>query len=328
MILCQLFSSITGQTIPEDVFETTMYWLLQGDRKNRSVITRSIMQISRTTPHQLEIVGWPREYIGEHTQKGVAKIYSLLISRKFKSKFHSCVQNGDCLPCHRYVKIWDDPCMKARVILYFQSETEKTLTKRLITSFGNRVDQYQGKTLKYTLEARDVSHMSSCYFCRKFLPCLSERLHINDKDSEVFNDMRHSFGSLSSNQDWNFKLSQIPICTECQDSKENQCKYRKYMFDPRNTYTQPLSLEERYEHISEQSVGMEKPDMTNIPHYTDYGFKKTPLDFPGSYLHLLDKYSLFYWHPDMTADEYMRKQQYESIQYLKNADPLDDDFSR
>ena len=34
-LLSQLFLSVVGQNLPEEVFEETLYWLLQGSRKKR-----------------------------------------------------------------------------------------------------------------------------------------------------------------------------------------------------------------------------------------------------------------------------------------------------
>ena len=64
--------------------------------------------------------------------------------------------------------------------------------------------------------------------------------------------------------------------------------------------------------------------MTNIPHRDKFMWK-TPLDYSGSLKYMLDKYSSYYWHPDLTADEYMRYQDYVLLKYVENADPLDDD---
>ena len=50
--------------------------------------------------------------------------------------------------------------------------------------------------------------------------------------------------------------------------------------------------------------------MTNIPHRDKFMWE-TPLDYSGSLKCILNPYSTFYWHPGLTADEYMRCQQYK-----------------
>jgi hypothetical protein len=41
---------------------------------------------------------------------------------------------------------------------------------------------------------------------------------------------------------------------------------------------------------------------------------------------MLNKYSTYYWHPGLTADEYMRYQEHQNLKYCKNADQLYDDY--
>ena len=47
--------------------------------------------------------------------------------------------------------------------------------------------------------------------------------------------------------------------------------------------------------------------MSIIPHYDKLSWP-TPLDYGSSYHCLLDEFSGFYWHPELSADEYMRYQ--------------------
>ena len=77
------------------------------------------------------------------------------------------------------------------------------------------------------------------------------------------------------------------------------------------------SPEERERNNLEQSLEVEKPDMTNIPHRDKFTWK-TPLDYSGSLKYMLDKYSTYYWHPELTADEYMRYQEYVFLKYVEN----------
>ena len=155
-LICQLFLAVIGQNLPEDVFEETLYWLLQGGRKNRQTIDRNVKQISLMTPYQLQIVGWPREYIEGRTKKGRIKIHSVLICEKFRQMFHT--HNGETfIPCHRYIKIWEEggevgyKKPKVRVILYFNSLEEKEKTKNLINTHSGFKNIYEDKILKYNL---------------------------------------------------------------------------------------------------------------------------------------------------------------------------------
>ena len=63
--------------------------------------------------------------------------------------------------------------------------------------------------------------------------------------------------------------------------------------------------------------------MTNIPHRDKFMWK-TPLDYSGGSKYMLDKYGHIIAF-DLTADEYMRYQDYVLLKYVENADPLDDD---
>ena len=83
------------------------------------------------------------------------------------------------------------------------------------------------------------------------------------------------------------------------------------------------SAEERRRNNLEESLRIDKPDMTDIPQYDNFKWE-TPLDYCGSLKCILNPHSTFYWHPSLTADEYMRYQEYKMLQYLENADPLDE----
>ena len=335
-LLCQLFLAVIGQNLPEEVFEGTLFWLLQGKRKDRKIIDRNVKQFSIMTPHQLQISGWPREYIVGRTRKGRNKIHSILICEKFREMFHT--HNGENFsPCHRYIKIWEEgedrgySLIKIRVILYFNSLEDKEKTKKLIDNHSGFKNIYGDKILEYKLSSNDYSHLCMCNICSKFMPSRAERLQINKRDPGVFEAYCHeNRSSISDKQDWNHELCQFPICVECLYSKERQDKYRLNMYNHDHfKYGYHVnSPKEREINNLEQSLGVVKPDMTNIPHCEkmDTGFdQKTPLDYCGSLRCLLNPHSTFYWHPDLTADEYMRYQEHLMLEYLENADPLDDD---
>ena len=335
-LLCQLFLAVIGQNLPEEVFEGTLFWLLQGKRKDRQIIDRNVKQFSLMTPHQLHIVGWPREYIEGRTKKGRIKIHSVLICEKFRNMFHT--HNGETFsPCHRYINIWEErnehwgkmfrACTKIKVILYFNSLEDKEKTKKLINIHQGFKNVYEDKILKYNLFASDYSHLCVCSICSKFMSSRAERMQINKRDPGVFDVYSYENRStISDKDDWNHALCQVPICIECLNSKERQEKYRLNMYDRdhfKTGYGIVNSPEERERFNISNSLEVEKPDMTNIPHKDKFRWK-TPLDYSGSLKYMLDKYSTYYWHPDLTADEYMRYQDHKSLQFLENAEPLDD----
>ena len=333
-LLCQLFLAVIGQNLPEEVFEGTLFWFLQGKRSSRQVIDLNVKQFSLTTPHQLEILGWPKEYIEARTSKGINKVYSIVKCSMFKLRFHIKVDTtdpskyNDYSPCHRYIKLWSkDGISKVKVILYFTTREALDTTKELIKLHGSRNEKLKDKKVSYKLEAKDRSQMSCCSFCSKFMPCLSERLYPNDIDADVFEECRNYNDTISDKDDWNHRLSNIPICVECLYSKDrqgsnrmNMYNYRRFKFGDYN-YTP----EDRHRCNLEQSLSTEKPDMSIIPHYDNLSWS-TPLDYGCSYHCLLDEFSVFYWHPELSADEYMRYQEYQRNKILEDVDPLDDEF--
>ncbi len=331
-LLCQLFFAVVGQNLPKEVFEDTLYWLLQGKRKGRQIIERNVKQVSIMTPYQLQITDWPREYIEGRTQKGRIKIHSILICEKFRQMFHT--HNEETfIPCHRYIKIWEEgeevgyKKTKVKVILYFNSLEDKEKTKKLINDHLGFRNIYNDKILKYKLGVRDYSHLCMCSICSKFMLSRAERMQINKRDPGVFEVYCHeNRSSISSKNDWNHILCQVPICEECFNSKERQEKYRMNMYNYHHFKDgyHVNSPEERRKNNLEESLEVVKPNMTNVP-YKDKFMWETPFDYSGSLKCILDKYSTYYWHPDLTADEYMRYQDHKCLQLVENADPLDDD---
>lgn len=332
-LLCQLFLSVIGQNLPEEVFDETLFWLLQGKRKDRQIIDRNVKQFSIMTPHQLKITGWPKEYIESRTKKGRIKVHSVLICEKFRQMFHT--HNEETfIPCHRYIKIWDEGAeishqiTKIRVVLYFNSLEDKEKTKKLINTHRGVKNIYEDKILKYNLVAQDYSHLCMCSICSKFMSSRAERLQINKRDPSVFEVYCHqNRSSISDKDDWNHELCQVPICIECLYSKERQEKFRLNMYDYdhfKTGYGIINSPEERERINISNSLEVDKPDMTTIPHIDKFQWA-TPFDYSASLKCMLNKYSAFYWHPDLTADEYMRYQEYKNLKLLENSDPLDDD---
>ena len=71
----------------------------------------------------------------------------------------------------------------------------------------------------------------------------------------------------------------------------------------------------------------EKPDIRQIPIDIVSG-NKTPLDCVLTYWELTDPMSDYFWHPDLTADEYMRWIEHTKLSHLNldDPDPLDDEL--
>lgn len=323
-LLCQIFLAVIGQNLPEEIFEETLYWLLQGKRKDRQIIDRSVKQVSFMTPYHLHITGWPREYIEGRSKKGRIKIHSILICEKFRQMFHT-YKDEIFSPCHRYIKIWEEgreigrTQLKIKVILYFNSLEDKEKTKKLINTHQGFKNIYEDKILKYNLHAIDYSHLCMCSICSKFMPSHAERLQINNRDPMIFDDYRNFHNSTISNKnDWNHELSQVLICVECLYSKERQEKYRLNMYDHehfKTGYGVVNSPEERERINISNSLEVVKPDMRNIPKYDKFKWE-TPLDYGGSLKCMLDPFSGFYWHPEITADEYMRYHEHSMLEYF------------
>jgi hypothetical protein len=92
------------------------------------------------------------------------------------------------------------------------------------------------------------------------------------------------------------------------------------MFNP---FQPELDESGRIEYHTTISWTREKPDISHIP--TDIElYWKTPLDYAGSYNFLIQPRKPSYWHPELTADEYMRYMEYERQKIIDIADPLDD----
>ena len=71
----------------------------------------------------------------------------------------------------------------------------------------------------------------------------------------------------------------------------------------------------------------EKPDIRQIPIDLVSG-NKTPLECVLTYWELTDPMSDYFWHPDLTADEYMRWIEHTKLSDLNfnDPDPLDDEL--
>ena len=71
----------------------------------------------------------------------------------------------------------------------------------------------------------------------------------------------------------------------------------------------------------------DKPNVSLIPRDIVSG-NKTPLECVLTYWELTDPMSDYFWHPDLTADEYMRWIEHTKLSDLNfnDPDPLDDEL--
>lgn len=325
--LCQLFIAITGHPLPEEVFENTLYHLLQGDRKGRKILVKSMNDFSSHTPHQLLISGWPLYYISATTQKGNPKIENIISNKRFIKTFHTQYDLeledyvgtvGEHMPVFRSVHRWidkDDKDPNISVIFHFKNENDKKISKLRINKDG--FCQKSG----YKLEAHDISHLSKCHICNEFMPLVSNLVNTCSEEPykiEVNRGyLQHSKFTRTT------KACQIPICGLCENSKQRQEKFRYQMFNP---FQPELDESGRIEyHTTISWCARDKPDISHIP--TDIELHwKTPLDYAGCYNFLIQPMKPSYWHPELTADEYMRYMEYERQKIIDIADPLDDDY--
>ena len=121
-------------------------------------------------------------------------------------------------------------------------------------------------------------------------------------------------------------IAGIPICSLCRESKERQEKYRMNMLG-RGDWGETLYHKRDEEYHRDIGDMYDKPDLTQIPANTVNNFK-TPLEYALGYWELTDPKSDYFWHPDLTADEYMRWIEHTMLYDINfdDPDPLDDDL--
>lgn len=325
-LLCQLFIAITGQSLPEEVFEDTFYHLLQGKRKSRCLIERSVKDFSSHTSHQLLISGWPIHYITARTKKGNYKIENIISNKKFVRTFHTQYDwdledyigiSGEHKPIFRSVYRWTDKKdgdPNISVIFHFKNENDKKISKLRINRDG--ICQNSG----YKLEAHDISHLSKCYVCDEFIPIVSNLVNTCGEEPYTI-EVNRGYLRNSRLLTRRSKACHIPICNLCENSKQRQQEYRYKMFNP---FQPDLDENSRIEYHTTLSWVNQKPDISHIP--SDIKLQwDTPLDYAGYYNSLIQPLKHSYWHPELSADEYMRYMEYERQKIMAISDPLDDD---
>ena len=173
---------------------------------------------------------------------------------------------------------------------------------------------YSGYRLNWLPKCRtvDISWMCSCVFCGNFMRFQSENLRKQKKDIEVICDKINQY-DCNYDEDYGSPLKnsikRVPVCSLCRESKERQEKFRMNML-ARGDWGQSFYHERDYQYHRDIGDMYPKPDLSEIP--IDIECKwGTPLDYsPMLYWNMTDPLSDSYWHPDLTADEYMKLMEY------------------
>lgn len=317
-LLCQLFLAITGNNLPEETFDI-LFPLLQGKRKKREDICLGVIDYSRQTPHQILLRDIPlQDY---QTWEQFLELKKKMRSKEFKNKYFLGPNFIRCKPVWESKTIWIDrtyenPITQLNYILYMKSELDKQVVLRNIRRYG----EFRGV---------DVSWMNCCVFCGEFMRQRSYTFKNDKSDIEYMCQQINRFGfNYGSNFERVQKLNiaGVPICGLCRGSKERQEKYRMNMLG-RGDWGETLYHRRDEEYHRDIGDMYDKPDLTQIPANTVNNFK-TPLEYALGYWELTDPKSDYFWHPDLTADEYMRWIEHTMLYDLNfdDAEPLDDEL--
>ena len=282
-ILSQICLSLTGENLPEEVYDNNLFYYLQGSRLKRNVLVDKINMFYLMTPYQIMIDGWPNDMYFYNN------LLSTLSSDTFASHFYKTSDGYRIDPVytsaikwlsHTYLSV---PFKNFKVFLYFKDQEDRD------DAWVNFI--YKSKELyDYKLKPIDISHLSSCVICNHFSYKRSESIRISHEDLHIIDKKFHNY----ENKDGPY------ICCQCRESKARQEKYRLRMYDPdfgKDRTTLELKI-----HHQDKASEIEKP-IVNIP--SDWKSKNmTPLDCVNSYYELIDDCDK-YWHPELTSDEYM-----------------------
>jgi len=319
ILISQLFLAITGHNIPEDAFDL-LFPLLQGKRKGRNDICLGVTDYSRQTPHQILLGSIPCQFY--QTWEQFLELKKNMRTKQWKNRYYLDRNTNiarKCAPVWESKTIWIDktyePMTRLNYILYMKSEEDKRVVLRNINQYGD-------------IRGVDVSWMNCCVFCGEFMRQRSYSFKSDKSDIEKMCKQIHRFGynyGESFERQQKANISGIPICSLCEGSKERQGKYRMNMLSRGDWGTFYHERDEQYH----RNIGdmYDKPEITQIPSDLVSG-NKTPLDCVITYWDLTDPLSDYFWHPDMTADEYMRWIEHTQLSHLNfnDVDPLDDDL--
>ncbi len=318
LLLSQIFLAITGYNLPEDAFDV-LFPLLQGKRKGREDVCLGIKDYSRQTPYQILLSGLP--YYDYQTWEQFLELKKRMRTKEFKNKYYLDRVRGKCAPSWESKTIWIDrtyekPMRALNYILYMKSEEDKRVVLRNINSRG----EFKGV---------DVSWMNCCVFCGEFMRQRSYNFKSDKSDIEYMCEQINHFGfnygsDFASPQKRN--ISGVPICSLCKNSKERQGQHRMNML-ARGDWGETLYHERDEDYHRNLGDMYAKPNVSLIPRDIVCNFK-TPLEYSNLYWDLTDPMSDYFWHPDLTADEYMRWIEHTKLSRLNfdDPDPLDDEL--
>lgn len=320
-LLCQIFLAITDNNLPEETFDV-IFPLLQGKRKGRDDIHLGIIDYSRQTPYQILLSSIPSEYY--QTWEQFLELKKKMRTKQWKNRYYldkSTYIARKCAPIWESKNIWidrkyDKPTTKLNFILYMKSEEDKKVVLRNINQYGD-------------IRGVDVSWMCSCVFCGDFMRQRSysfknAKCNLEHMCKKI-NTVGYNYGKTFVDQKKR-NISDIPICSLCKNSKGRQGDNRMNMLSRRD-WGETLYHERSEEYHRDIGNMYPKPDLSGVPNDLVCSFK-TPLEYVCLYWDMTDPMSEYFWHPDMTADEYMRWIEHTLLSGLNfdDQDPLDDEL--
>ena len=319
-LLTQLFLAVTGgYSLPEEVFDV-LFPLLQGKRKRRENITLDITDYSKMTPFQILLYDIPcQEYQTWEQFQGLRKKIN---SKRWTKLYYLDSEKKKCRPLWHSRRIWKDrtytnEMVRINYILYMKNEEEKNVVLRNMNRLNNSF-----------VRGVDISWMSSCVFCGDFMKIRSYSLKNQKKN---VNDICEQINRLGYNYGATFEepvkrnLKSVPICNLCEKSKDRQGLYRMNMLS-RGDWGETFYHERSEEYHRSLGRMYQKPDMSDIPSNIKLHWE-TPLDYsPFLYWNMTDPLSDYFWHPELSADEYMRLMEVRSRTFIDDPDPLDDEL--
>ena len=328
LLLCQLFSCITGHNLPEEVFDV-MFYLLQGKRSGRGDIGRDIKDFGKQSPHQILLTDIPTHLY--QTYERCHHFNKAMFSRDFRELLyrHPYLEEEIFKPVWMSQTIWidktyDKPIVRMNLVLDMETESQKQIVLRNMKCIRQT---YSGYRLNWLPKCRalDISWMSSCVFCGEFMRFRSNKLRKQKSDIEKICEKINRLDYNYVDEFYNLgEIKRVPICSQCESSKERQGKYRMNMLS-RGDWGDSFYHERDY--LYHRSIGnlYILPDTSNIPVDIKCSFE-TPLDYSMMYWNLTDPLSDYFWHPDMSADEYMRYMEWKFNVNIDELEPLDDDL--
>jgi len=316
-LLCQIFLSITNNNLPEETFNI-IFPLLQGKRKGREDIHLGIIDYSRLTPYQILLRDIPSDYY--QTWDQFLELKKKMRTKQWKNRYYldrSTNITRKCAPVWEAKTLWfDKQDTKLNFILYMKSEEDKNTVIRNINMYGD-------------IRGIDVSWMCSCVFCGDFMRQRSysfknAKCNLEHMCKQI-NRLGYNYGKNFVDQKKN-NISDIPICSLCKNSKERQGDNRMNMLS-RGDWGETFYHERGEAYHRDIGNMYSKPNMSEIPNDIKCHMK-TPLEYCITYWNMIDPLSDYFWHPDMTADEYMRWIEHTLLSDLNfdDSDPLDDDL--